>query len=246
MSLLLTLCGGDDLPESTTVISDQECLSASEIKEIELSISESEISLGEDITQPENGETIEELNAILEKFQSELTELKNFSNENSQYIEELNKQVENLKMKTGVNYDDVDFENFGQDSILEELFNGTINVLEAKPSLTEEEEEKLILAQDKANLLNATMELYYLQGNDNPRVSQLEEEIIEIEKKININSPDNESELEEIQEFITAQQNLLSSFPPCDDIVISADGADGAELSWIYYFFLPNRRMLRH
>ena len=59
MSLLLTLCGGDDLPESTTVISDQECLSASEIKEIELSISESEISLGEDITQPENGETIE-------------------------------------------------------------------------------------------------------------------------------------------------------------------------------------------
>ncbi|MBT7014011.1 MAG: peptidylprolyl isomerase, partial [Actinobacteria bacterium] len=44
MSLLLTLCGGDDLPESTTVISDQECLSASEIKEIELSISESEIS----------------------------------------------------------------------------------------------------------------------------------------------------------------------------------------------------------
>ena len=34
MSLLLTLCGGDDLPESTTVISDQECLSASEIKEI--------------------------------------------------------------------------------------------------------------------------------------------------------------------------------------------------------------------
>ena len=83
MSLLLTLCGGDDLPESTTVISDQECLSASEIKEIELSISESEISLGEDITQPENGETIEELNAILEKFQSELTELKNFSNENS-------------------------------------------------------------------------------------------------------------------------------------------------------------------
>jgi len=229
MSLLLTLCGGDDLPESTTVISDQECLSASEIKEIELSISESEISLGEDITQPENGETIEELNAILEKFQSELTELKNFSNENSQYIEELNKQVENLKMKTGVNYDDVDFENFGQDSILEELFNGTINVLEAKPSLTEEEEEKLILAQDKANLLNATMELYYLQGNDNPRVSQLEEEIIEIEKKININSPDNESELEEIQEFITAQQNLLSSFPPCDDIVISADGADGAD-----------------
>ncbi|MDC0606801.1 hypothetical protein OAP00_03320, partial [Acidimicrobiia bacterium] len=205
MSLLLTLCGGDDLPESTTVISDQECLSASEIKEIELSISESEISLGEDITQPENGETIEELNAILEKFQSELTELKNFSNENSQYIEELNKQVENLKMKTGVNYDDVDFENFGQDSILEELFNGTINVLEAKPSLTEEEEEELILAQDKANLLNANMELYYLQGNDNPRVSQLEEEIIEIEKKININSPDNESELEEIQEFITAQ-----------------------------------------
>ena len=155
MSLLLTLCGGDDLPESTTVISDQECLSASEIKEIELSISESEISLGEDITQPENGETIEELNKLLEIFQSELTELPNFSNENPQYIEELNKQVENLKMKTGVNYDDVDFENFGQDSILEELFNGTINVLEAKPSLTEEEEEELILAQDKANLLNA-------------------------------------------------------------------------------------------
>jgi len=123
MSLLLTLCGGDDLPESTTVISDQECLSASEIKEIELSISESEISL-EDITQPENGETIEELNKRLEIIQSELTELtelKNFSNENSQYIEELNKQVENLKMKTGVNYDDVDFENFGQDSIFEEL-----------------------------------------------------------------------------------------------------------------------------
>jgi len=68
MSLLLTLCGGDDLPESTTVISDQECLSASEIKEIELSISESEISLGEDITQPENGETIEELNQRLEIF----------------------------------------------------------------------------------------------------------------------------------------------------------------------------------
>jgi hypothetical protein len=35
-------------------------------------------------------------------------------------------------MKTGVNYDDVDFENFGQDSILEELYNGTINVLEVK------------------------------------------------------------------------------------------------------------------
>jgi hypothetical protein len=219
MSLLLTLCGGDDLPESTTVISDQECLSASEIKEIELNISESEISLG-------NGETIEELNAILENLQSELTELKNFRNQNSQYIEELIKQIENLKMKTGVNYDDVDFENFGQDSIIQELFDGTISVLEAKPSLTEEEKEKLILAQDKLNLLNATTELYYLQGNDDPRVSQLEEEIIEIEKKININSPDNESELEEIQEFITAQENLLSSFPPCDDIVISADGAD--------------------
>jgi hypothetical protein len=221
MSLLLTLCGGDDLPESTTVISDQECLSASEIKEIELNISESEISLG-------NGETIEELNAILENLQSELTELKNFRNQNSQYIEELIKQIENLKMKTGVNYDDVDFENFGQDSIIQELFDGTISVLEAKPSLTEEEKEKLILAQDKLNLLNATTELY-LQGNDDPRVSQLEEEIIEIEKKININSPDNESELEEIQEFITAQENLLSSFPPCDDIVISADGADGAD-----------------
>src|SRR6056300_324306 len=219
MSLLLTLCGGDDLPESTTVISDQECLSASEIKEIELNISESEISLG-------NEETIEELNAILENLQSELTELKNFRNQNSQYIEELIKQIENLKMKTGVNYDDVDFENFGQDSIIQELFDGTISVLEAKPSLTEEEKEKLILAQDKLNLLNATTELYYLQGNDDPRVSQLEEEIIEIEKKININSPDNESELEEIQEFITAQENLLSSFPPCDDIVISADGAD--------------------
>src|SRR5210317_1052286 len=229
MSLLLTLCSSDELPESTTVISDQECLSASEIKEIELSISESENYLGEGIAQHENGETIEELNTRLEISQSELTELKNFNNENSQYIEELNKQVENLKTKTGVNYDDVDFENFGQDSILEELFNGTINVLEAKPSLTEEEEEELMLAQDKANLLNATMQLYYLQGNDNPRVSQLEEEIIEIEKKININSPDNESELEEIQEFITAQENLLSSFPPCDDIVISADGADGAD-----------------
>src|SRR5210317_1012753 len=229
MSLLLTLCSSDELPESTTVISDQECLSASEIKDIELSISQSEISLGEDITQPENGETIEELNTILEKFQSELTELKNFSNENSQYIEELNKQVENLKMKTGVNYDDVDFENFGQDSILEELFNGTINVLEAKPSLTEEEEEELILAQDKANLLNATMELYYFQGNDNPRVSQLEEEIIEIQSQINDistnnNSQNNEDDIEEIQEFITSQKNLLSSLPLCEDIVISADG----------------------
>src|SRR5210317_2420663 len=210
MSLLLTLCSSDELPESTTVISDQECLSASEIKEIELSISQSEISLGEDITQPENGETIEELNTILEKFQSELTELKNFSNENSQYIEELNKQVENLKMKTGVNYDDVDFENFGQDSIFEELYNGTINILESKSTLTEEEEEELFLAQDKANLLNATMELY-LQGNDNPRVSQLEEEIIQIQSQINDispnnNSQNNEDDLEEIQEFITSQK----------------------------------------
>ena len=229
MSLLLTLCSGDELPESTTVISDQECLNASEIKEIELRISESENSLGEGITQPENGETIEELNKLLEIFQSELTELKSFNNENSQYIEELNKQVENLKTKTGMNYDDVDFKNFGQDSILEELFNGTINVLEAKPTLTEEEEEQLILAQDKANLLNATMELYYLQGNDNPRVSQLEEEIIEIQRQINDispnnNSQNNEDDLEEIQEFITSQKNLLSSLPLCEDIVISADG----------------------
>jgi len=229
MSLLLTLCSGDELPESTTVISDQECLNASEIKEIELRISESENSLGEGITQPENGETIEELNKLLEIFQSELTELKSFNNENSQYIEELNKQVENLKTKTGMNYDDVDFANFGQDSILEELYNGTINVLEAKPTLTEEEEEQLILAQDKANLLNATMELYYLQGNDNPRVSQLEEEIIEIQRQINDispnnNSQNNEDDLEEIQEFITSQKNLLSSLPLCEDIVISADG----------------------
>ena len=93
-----------------------------------------------------------------------------------------------------MNYDDVDFANFGQDSILEELYNGTINVLEAKPTLTEEEEEQLILAQDKANLLNATMELYYLQGNDNPRVSQLEEEIIEIQRQINDISPNNNSQ----------------------------------------------------
>src|SRR6056300_1397 len=228
MSLLLTLCSSDELPESTTVISDQECLSASEIKEIELSISESEISLDEGIAKITASEINEGLNTKLEELQSELTQLQNIGNKNSEYIEELNKQIENLKMKTGVNYDDIDFENFGQDSIFEELYNGTINILESKSTLTEEEEEELMLAQDKANLLNATMELY-LQGNDNPRVSQLEEEIIEMQSQINDispnnNSQNNEDDIEEIQEFITSQKNLLSSLPLCEDIVISADG----------------------
>src|SRR6056300_1552887 len=228
MSLLLTLCSSDELPESTTVISDQECLSASEIEEIELKIRESEISLDEGIAKITASEINEGLNTKLEELQSELTQLQNIGNKNSEYIEELNKQIENLKMKTGVNYDDIDFENFGQDSIFEELYNGTINILESKSTLTEEEEEELMLAQDKANLLNATMELY-LQGHDNPRVSQLEEEIIQIQSQINDispnnNSQNNEDDLEEIQEFITSQKNLLSSLPLCEDIVISADG----------------------
>src|SRR6056300_1752860 len=228
MSLLLTLCSSDELPESTTVISDQECLSASEIEEIELKIRESEISLDEGIAKITASEINEGLNTKLEELQSELTQLQNIGNKNSEYIEELNKQIENLKMKTGVNYDDIDFENFGQDSIFEELYNGTINILESKSTLTEEEEEELMLAQDKANLLNATMELY-LQGHDNPRVSQLEEEIIEIQSQINDispnnNSQNNEDDIEEVQEFITSQKNLLSSLPLCEDVVISADG----------------------
>ena len=232
LSLLITLCGGeanDDQLEATTPVSDQQCLSASEIEEIELKIRESEISLDEGIAQITASELNEGLNTTLEELQSELTQLQNIGNENSEYIEELNKQIENLKIKTGVNYDDIDFENFGQDSIFEELYNGTINILESKSTLTEEEEEELVLAQDKANLLNATMELYYIDGNDNPRVSQLEKEIIEIQSQINDvspnnNSQNNEEDLEEIQEFITSQKNLLSSLPLCEDIVISADG----------------------
>ena len=58
------------------------------IKEIELSISESHNSLGD-------GEAIEELNTRLEEFQRQLTEIKNLNNEDSQYIEQLNNQVEN-------------------------------------------------------------------------------------------------------------------------------------------------------
>ena len=78
----------------------------------------------------------------------------------------------------------MEFDNFAQDKILENLFNETINPLEArKSSLTQEEQEKLNLAKDKASLLDATMTLFKAEKG-NPDVKRLENEILEIKNRI--------------------------------------------------------------
>ena len=48
------------------------------------------------------------------------------------YIDQLKVEIAFLKEQTGENYDNVDFENFGQDQIYAEIYDGVITPLEQK------------------------------------------------------------------------------------------------------------------
>ena len=218
MSLVLTLCGdGGEETASNVVIDDAECLSTTEIEQINKNIIENGIQLGELKSRDGNTATPEELMTEIEILRNELS-----SNDGvGENEDNLNKTILRLEEKLGITYEEVDFDNFGQDSILEELYNGTINPLESKDSLTAEEQDQLNLARDKAGLLDATLNRYVLKKGNSPRILEIEERILELERQIENFSPSSQT-VEEIEDYISAQEIILSTTPPCSDLVLSA------------------------
>ena len=222
MSLVLTLCGdGGEETASNVVIDDAECLSTTEIEQINKNIIENGIQLGELKSRDGNTATPEELMTEIEILRNELS-----SNDGvGENEDNLNKTILRLEEKLGITYEEVDFDNFGQDSILEELYDGTINPLESKDSLTAEEQDQLNLARDKAGLLDATLNRYILKKGNSPRILEIEERILELEGQIENFSPSSQT-VEEIEDYIAAQEIILSTTPPCSDLVLSASESD--------------------
>ncbi|MDC1071344.1 hypothetical protein OAQ50_03670 [Acidimicrobiia bacterium] len=222
MSLVLTLCGdGGEETASNVVIDDAECLSTTEIEEINKNIIENGIQLGELKSRDGNTATPEELMTEIEILRNELS-----SNDGvGENEDNLNKTILRLEEKLGITYEEVDFDNFGQDSILEELYDGTINPLESRDSLTAEEQDQLNLARDKAGLLDATLNRYILKKGNFPRILEIEERILELEGQIENFSPSSQT-VEEIEDYIAAQEIILSTTPPCSDLVLSASESD--------------------
>lgn len=147
---------------------DEECLTDEQIKSItkeieqltsELVDKESTITSSGDVntyTQEDIDILYEELDALEEAVEQEYDQV---------YVDELKSKITFLKEQTGENYDNVDFENFGQDQIYVEILDGIIAPLEQKSNLSIEEQNELDQARLKIRLLEMTLDLYRSGSN---------------------------------------------------------------------------------
>ena len=101
MSLVLTLCGdGGEETASNVVIDDAECLSTTEIVQINKNIIENGIQLGELKSRDGNTSTPEELMTEIEILRNELS-----SNDGvGENEDNLNKTILRLEEKLGITY----------------------------------------------------------------------------------------------------------------------------------------------
>ena len=235
--LLLSSCGGsnesqdtnsaekdliitEDKEDDNESSTDEECLTEEKIltltKEIEqltaeLLEKESTISNSQDgntYTQEDIDILYEELAALEENIQQEY---------NQGYIDELKSEITFLKEQTGENYDNVDFENFGQDQIYAEIYDGVITPLEQKSSLSIEEQNELDQARLKIKLLEMTLDLYRSSSNfDESQQKEIEELEAEIEIAESSIAGDLKSEVQELQNEINSKKAYLLSVVPCD------------------------------
>ena len=220
------------IKEYITELEDKRSVLKNELSNLEnSSLSQQEIS--------DRNNEISSLNNYLIETEEQLNNLEVYT---PGRIEEIKAQIEDLKMKTGISYDDVEFDNFAQDKILENLFNETINPLEArKSSLTQEEQEKLNLAKDKASLLDATMTLFKAEKG-NPDVKRLENEILEIKNRIqtlqaeidssSVNPENIENinfEIETISKEIKENETFISKSQLCEDVKEDAAAPENSQ-----------------
>ena len=133
------------------------------------------------------------------------------------YIDQLKVEIAFLKEQTGENYDNVDFENFGQDQIYAEIYDGVITPLEQKSSLSIEEQNELDQARLKIKLLEMTLDLYRSSSNfDESQKKAIEELEAEIEIAESSIAGDLKSEVQELQNEINSKKAYLLSVVPCD------------------------------
>ena len=201
---------------------DEECLTDEQIKSItkeieqltsELVDKESTITSSGDVntyTQEDIDILYEELDALEEAVEQEYDQV---------YVDELKSKITFLKEQTGENYDNVDFENFGQDQIYVEILDGIIAPLEQKSNLSIEEQNELDQARLKIRLLEMTLDLYRSGSNyDESQQEAIEELKTEIAIAEGSIVGELESENQELQNEINDKYAYLSSVVPCDTV----------------------------